>query len=202
MKALLLAIVCVSFAAGSVRGQGGVIGIYKDAAGTNCNLDDKVPGLTPYYIVHVYTSGATGCRYSAPKPACLLAQYLSDTNMFAVTIGNSQTGSSVGYGNCRVGPILVQMLNYFTMGTTPPCCQYWTCPDPYAESNQIEVVDCNMNLVYGHGTLGIVNARPQCTCYLDAATRQLDSSYASPTNCYKVPVEDTTWGSIKNSFSK
>jgi len=185
MKALFLTIICLLLAAGSVWGQAGSIGIFPSAAANCCLLDDKTVGLTLYYVVHVYTPGATACQYWAPRPACFTGAWLSDTNMFPVTIGNSQTGVSVGYGSCRVGPIHVQTLNFFTMGTTPACCYYPVRPDPNEMSGHILVVDCNDHLIYGTGGTGIINGALQCSC-----------GYLCP-----VPVEETTWGEVKSLYS-
>jgi len=186
MKALFLTIICLLLAAGSVWGQAGSIAIFGDNAGQCCLLNDKTVGVTSYYVVHVYATGATACRYSAPRPACFTATFLSDTNMFPVTVGNSQAGVSIGYGSCRFSPIHVQTMNFFTMGTTLPCCPYWVRPDPVAPSGHIEVVDCSYNLLYATGGVGLINAAPQCTC-----------GYPCP-----VPVEDTTWGRVKAAYSE
>lgn len=202
MKALLLTFVCLLFAAGTVWGQAGIIGIYGDNAGTNCNLRDSAPGLTPYYIVHVQTTGATACQYSAPTPACLLATYLSDTNVFPVTVGNSQTGVSIGYGTCRIGAIHVQTISFFTQGLTPPCCKYWTCPDPSEGSGEIRVVDCAQNLLTASGTLGMINANATCPCSWCASMACIEALYRTSSTCFGVPIEDATWGRVKDAYSE
>ena len=201
MKALFLTIICLLLAAGSAWGQAGSIGIFPDNIGMSCALRDNAPGLTPYYIVHINTAGATACRFSAPKPECSTAMWLADTNMFAVTIGNSQTGVSVGYGTCRASPIHVLTINFFTMGTTPPCCYYWTCPDPLAASGQIEVVDCSQNLVYGVGGGGIINSNASCSCGC-ASMACVEALYRASAKCWGVAVEDATWGRVKDAYSE
>jgi len=175
-KALLLSLVLV-FGASMAFAQAGSIGIFADNAGLSCNLSDPGPGLTPYYIVHVNTPGATACQYSAPKPACFTATYLSDTNAFPVTVGSSQTGVSVGYGACKVSPILCQTIQYFTSGTTGSCCYYPVLADPTATPPGIYVVDCQDHLLTATGGKGIIKSGPACNC--------------------NVPAEDTTWGQVK-----
>ena len=76
-------------------------------------------------------------------------------------------------------------MNFFTMGMTPPCCYYPVRPDPAASSGWVEVVDCNYQLTYGNGGIGIINGAPQCDC-----------GYPCP-----VPVEETTWGEVKSLYS-
>jgi len=202
VKALLLAIVCVSFAAGSAWGQAGYIGIFPDKIGSDCALRDSPIGLNLYFIVHVNTAGAAACRFSAPKPQCSTAMWLSDTGQFPVTIGNSQTGVSVGYGVCRSSPIHVLTINFFTIGTTPPCCYYWTCPDPLADSGEIEVVDCNQNLLTTTGGAGIINSTVNCPCNWCASMACVEEIYRTSSNCFGVPVESATWGRVKDAYSE
>jgi hypothetical protein len=176
---LALAVVCTASLA-FAQPQAGTIGIFGDNQGMNCYLYDQAPGLTPYYIVHVYTPGATASQFAAPKPSCLGASWLSDTAVFTVTIGSSQTGVSVGYGTCRVGPIHVLTLNYFTMGTTALCCMYPVVADPTATPPGIYVVDCDYNLLVGNGCYGIVNTDGICHC--------------------ATPAQETTWGQVKSLY--
>jgi len=182
MMRVLLLVVAVACAATLAFGQAGTIGIYGDPAGMSCYLYDTMPGLVQYYIVHVYTPGATGCQFAAPKPLCLGAQWLSDTAPFPVTIGTSQVGVSIGYGTCRVGPIHVLTLNYFAMGTTPPCCMYPVVGDPSATPPGIYVVDCDFNLLPGRGCYGIVNPNVLCHC--------------------ATPTEGATWGKVKSLYNE
>ena len=202
MKALLVAFLPLALAAGSVGAQAGAIGVFGDPRGASCELYDRTPGLTSFYIVHVLTPGAMGSQYSAPKPACLMATWLSDTNMFPVTIGNSQVGMSVAYGSCRVGPIHVQTMNYFGTGTTPACCRYGACPHVNSLAGLIEVIDCDENLVYGWAYEGIVNSTPFCGCYACASPACVEALHRTSSNCYAVSVEDATWGRVKSAYSE
>jgi hypothetical protein len=184
-KALLLSLVLL-VGASMAFAQGGSVGIFSDQAGTSCNLPDAVPGLTTYYIVHVYTTGATACQFVAKKPTCVTATYLSDTAPFPVTIGNSQVGISIGYGTCRVGPIYVLGINYFTTGTTPACCYYKVTCDPLGvdacASGNIDIVDCAFQSALATAGTGIVNANMTCNC--------------------NVPANETTWGGVKALYTE
>jgi len=183
MKKALLLTVFLMLGATLAFAQAGSIGIFANPAATDCNLvAGPASGLALYYIVHVNTPGAVGCEYAAPKPTCMsLAQWLSDSNAFPVTLGNSQTGVSVGYGTCRVAPILVQTLQYFVLGPNPTCCRYPVLPHPI--NGGPNVVDCADNLLIATGGQGIINAVPgQCMC--------------------NVPVESTTWGQMKALYTE
>ena len=162
-------------------GTGGTIGIYNDQQGTDCNLYDGSVGLTSYNVVHLTNFGVTACAYSAPKPSCFTGIYLSDSNIFPVTIGNSQTGVSIGYGSCRPGPIFVQMLMFYNSGTTPPCCLYPLLGLP--TSGNVEVVDCANNLITGYGVTSVIKATGSCACG-------------------SVKVDESTWGRVKSLYSE
>jgi len=179
-KALLISLVLV-FGAGMAFAQGGSIGIFADPAGLNCNLGD-VAGLTQYYIVHVNSAGATACQFSAPKPACFTATYLADTGIFAVTVGSSQTGVSIGYGMCRQSPLHVLTLSYFTNGMTPSCCYYPVLEHPTATPPGLLVVNCAEQLIPATGGKGIIKSGAGCNC--------------------NVPVEETTWGQVKSLYNE
>ena len=166
-----LAIATLAFA------QAGSIGIFADAGATDCNLLDQGPGLCTFNVVHVLTPGATAVEFAAPQPDCFNATYLADVKALALTIGNSQTGSSVGYGACVASPIWVCGIIYFCQGLTEPCCYYPVVPSPSVPENEILIVDCNHEIQYATGGEGIINSDGSCRC--------------------DVPVQETTWGAVK-----
>ena len=179
-KALLLSF-ALMLVASMAFAQAGSVGMFADPAGMSCNLLDLAPsGVKLYYVVHVYTTGATASQYMAKVPLCMTATgaiYLADTNMFSVTLGNSQTGVAVAYGACLTGPIHTQTIQVFAMGITPPCCYWPVTGDPNLPSGLIEGADCSYVTFYPTGGVGIINSQPNCDC--------------------NIPAEDTTWGQLK-----
>jgi hypothetical protein len=184
MKKALLLSFALMLVASMAFGQTGLgsVGMFADPAGASCNLLDMAPmGVKTYFVVHVLTTGATGSQYRAVVPQCMKAtgaMYLSDTNMFGVTIGNSQTGVAVAYPSCLVGPIHTQTISVFAMGTTPACCRWYVDGDPNTGSSVPLIADCAYLVWPGPmGGQGIINSNPTCNC--------------------DVPNEDTTWGQVK-----
>ncbi len=192
MKTLLAAVifVCLSASSGAF-GQPGSIGVFADSWGTNCSLVATTPGVIQYFVVHVYTSGAVGCEYRAPKPTCFNGTWLSDLNAFPVTIGNSQTGIASGYGTCRASPIVVQTIQYYVAGPTPNCCCYYIYPYPDEDPPGIYMVDCADHLLAAREFISIINATSWCFCG--------DSPF--PCINERIPVTDTTWGRLKAVYS-
>ena len=175
---VVCAFLCVAV---SAHAQGGWIALFSDANGLDCDLHDNTPGLCTYYVLHIGTPGATASQFAAPRPSCHMGAYLSDTAVFPVTIGNSQTGVAIGYGACFASPIHILSISFFCQGLTPECCFYDVVPDPNVPSGQIEVVDCNENLSYGLGGTSPVNPNEWCCCMC-------------------TPVEDSTWGRVKSLY--
>ena len=165
---------------------GGAIGVYADQAGTECNIPNVSSGLMTVYVVHINENATSASQFSAPKPACMTgATWLNDTPMYPITLGNSQTGVTVGYGACRNGPLHVLTITYSMSGSSEPCCMYPVLPDPNLASGKIEIVDCGFNLIYGTGTNCTVNANPSCICGRGDI----------------VPAERTTWGHVKALYA-
>jgi hypothetical protein len=183
MKKALLLTVAIMCAATVAFGQAGTIGLYADAAGADCHIPDTVAGLYTVYAVHTNTAGATASQWAAPLPSCYLGIWLSDTPVYAVTIGNSQSGVAIGYGVCLAGPIHVLSISLFNQALTGSCCAWTVIPDPNVPSGQIEVVDCVNALLYGTGFTSYINGNiNDCPC--------------------TVGTEETTWGAVKSIYSE
>lgn len=191
MRRTLSLLLVLSLLPAAAFGQPGTIQIFGDPAGTQCEIMDTAPGLFSLYVVHVFTPGATAAQFSAPKPWCMAdAIYLSDTAVYAVTLGNSQSGVAIGYGACVPSPNHILTMNFFAQGTTLPCCCYYTSPDPLVPSGEIEVVDCANEVLYAFRAPAVINFNHSCLCW------------DLPDGCINgpVPIEDTTWGQVKSIY--
>jgi len=161
---------------------GGHIGIYADVVGNDCNLHDDVSGPRSLYVVHTNVLGATASQFAAPLPLCMTgASWLADQPVHPVTLGNSQTGISVGYGACMNAPIHVMSIIYMSSAASEACCSYPVVRHP--ERPAVEMVDCGSNLVNGYGSTSVVN--PGGTC-----------------GCGTVAVHETTWGRVKAMYKE
>ena len=161
----------------------GSVGLFADPNGLNCNILDEQQGTLSIYVVHLNTLGATGLQFAAPMPPCMTgATWVNDVPNYPVTVGNSQTGVSVGYGACLTAPIHVLTIEYLAAGLSEVCCQYPVIAAPGVPSGKIEVSDCNYNVVYAHGGTSVVN--PDDTC-----------------ECGSIKIHETTWGRVKALYA-
>ena len=166
--------------AAAAYGQGGAITLSSDPAGTSCNLADRNAGLCSIYVVHIEGSGVTGAQFSARAPACFTATWLSDTAVFPVILGDSQSGVSVAYGGCMSSPVHILTITFLCQGLTAECCPYRVLPHPGSTSGEIEVSDCNFTVLYAAGGRAVINGNPGCPCGYGA--------------------EASTWGKVKTLY--
>jgi hypothetical protein len=61
---------------------------------------------------------------------------------------------------------------------------YPVLPNPNFPSGKIEVGDCSNHVVFGVGLVATLNGNSSCPCG------------------YPVPVEETTWGSVKALYAE
>ncbi len=143
----------------------GRIGVFSDTQGTNCNITQSAPfTLFQVYLVHIEATGVTASQFIAPKPPCLNAIWLNDSDVFPVVVGTTQTSKSIGYGSCKSGNFLICTMNFLSQGASPNCCAYDVLPDPLLPSGQYEFSDCDFVVHNGGGKAGVVNANADCPC--------------------------------------
>jgi hypothetical protein len=173
-----MTILLLSMLVGNAMGQPGNIGVFRDPAGLHCQLVTPESGTVTFFLVHLTQGTVSGSQFSAPKPDCLNATYISTTCAFPGCGGDAQTGLSIDYGSCLTGAIVAATVTYVVNGLTDDCCFYNVLPHADAESGKIEIMDCDGQVGFGGGGTGIINAKPWCLCEL-------------------VPVQETTWGGVK-----
>ena len=108
--------------------------------------------------------------------------YLGETSTYAVAVGTTQTGVSIGYGACYSGTIHVLTVRFFGTGLSEPCCVYPVVPDWYHGETEVNVVDCTGQGVVGGAAHAIVNPNSSC-------------------QCGSIKTEEATWGKIKSMYS-
>jgi hypothetical protein len=149
---------------------------------------DATPGLISINVIVSGVSGdpgagLTACQFAAPVSQCFNGVWLSDSQVFPVTLGDSQTGVAIGFGQCLQAPVHVLTINLFCQGPGTECCFVWAVPHPSASSGEIELVDCTETLYFGTGGAAIIQPDAnQCMQY--------------------VPVQETTWGKMKSLYAK
>jgi hypothetical protein len=180
-RVVLLAIATLFAASMAFAATNGSIGIFADPAGTNCNLPGT-PGIAYYYFVHVNAIGATASEWAAPAPSCMTAVRLADLGVFAINLGTTSGGITIGYGTCKTGTFHIMTALYQVVMAPTPCCRWLVVADPNLPSGKIEIPDCAFLMAYGTGGQGIVNMTVNCPC--------------------NVPTQETTWGQVKALYTE
>lgn len=179
-RSVFLALMLICTASVAFAQPPGSIGLFSDPGGTNCDVNDIVPGLVIIYVVHVYTPGATAAQFRVVCGWGANMIYLSDVvTPPYFSIGSSQTGIVIAYGVCATSPNMILALNFFGQGLSAPCSYCQVMDDPTASPPGIYVWDCSDPPQVLNATGGDVVINPVAGCFCD------------------VPVEGTTWGGVK-----
>lgn len=157
------------------------IGAFTDSGGIWCGIEDSGPGVIPIYIVAQFPFGVTATQFLAPIPSCFVgATWVSDTFVFPVTVGNSQTGVAIGFGGCRLGRTHVLTINVQVQGLTEGCCRYAFLPHPDATLDGLEFTDCDFNLFVGTEYASFVTEDGQWTAPLVSDLQPIDGAIDQP----------------------
>lgn len=152
----------------------GRVEIYADPALTQCSLSDTSPRTANVYVSETGYYGDVGLRFRIEPSPGFTGVWISETSPF-VTVGNSQTDLSIGFGSCRYGQFTVLTTTYQLFGTSS--CSTLSI----AAANGFPWPIC----VYCAGEYF-------CDGYL-ALHINCDGS----ANCNPLATEPTTWGRVK-----
>jgi len=173
---MLLVMGVVMLTPTNATAQAGMITIFSDWGGSDCNFTD-FGSLVQVYFFHIFHGGAVASQFRLDVSTAGW-MWLGDMWTFPAVIGNSINGVSLGYGACMPAPTYLGYANF--LGTvSPPCTSIKIVADPRSWSGQIEGFDCASNPTFPSGGMGIVNNDGSCMCE------------------YPLPVEQTTWGQVK-----
>jgi hypothetical protein len=158
-------------------------GFFADATATVDTVFDTGPSVVDIYFVltinDVGAGGASGLKFTAPKPPCLNAVFLGETYNFPV-FGTAQDGVWVMLNGCPVGQFHIGTLSFTVEGLTGDCC--WYVPQPFPSASEVEVEYC------GGGWTWVFPA---------------SSLLINPNDCPSPsPVEESTWGRIKELYKQ
>jgi hypothetical protein len=178
MKIVILAtIVTLLVANAAVAQLGGNLAVYADPLALSCDLQDFVPMICEYYVVHMLTPGVSSSQFMVETNHQGL--FLTEFSPFPIVIGDSRNGIVIAYGACFSGQIHILTMTYFCQGLTPPCGEMSVVGHPTANPPGLLAVDCNNQLVPAQGYTSYINNDGTCSCI-------------SP-----IPVQETTWGQVK-----
>jgi hypothetical protein len=189
MKRLLLLSVSLLLVASLAFAQGGSIGLFSTPLANNCDVYD-IPGLVLVYVVHVYSPGATAAQFIVDdltwSGGAMI--YLAETvtapyiKIGTCAMSGGGIGCAIAFGGCMPSPNMMLTIQYFGNGFSPTCGYIQVMPDPSATPPGIYVTDCSSPPLLLNATGGDVVINPDATCMCN------------------IPVEETTWGGIKNLY--
>jgi len=177
-----------------VHAQGGAIVVSIDRSLASCDIVDS-GALVEVYIGHsLFYEGNTGARFRLDLGG--VEWTLLQTRSLYWTTGDPLTGITVCYESCVTNPVVILEL-LFWGSLAPECSVIRIAGHPV--DGHIWGLDCESNMVPASGFQAVVNPTSQCWCTVgNESTAVEQSAKRVPANfCAVVPVEDTTWGTIK-----
>ncbi len=170
--------------AGSASAQPGAIALSSELNRVDCEIYDEVPGLINFYVLHVFSAGATSSQFMVKIHPGVVLTWLADTITEPfISIGNSQTGIAITYGSCLVSPIHILTITYLAFGLTEECSYLEVTPSPAAALPEVLVTDCSNPPKLYASTGGAIVVNPNAICWCNFH--------------WPDPVGPTTWGQIK-----
>lgn len=181
-KALLIALGIVMSASLALAQPGGMIGLYQDAAGTDCNYEDVAPGLATIYVVHTLVAGATASQFKVQNngwTATFISFSATPPNLYNPN-PDIFSDAAFAYTQCVQGPWLIGSMAWFAGGTGPACASLEVLP----ANGQTDVLaaDCQPSPQFIIGTGGTLTISDDGTCPCEIST------------------EETNWSKIKGLY--
>ncbi|NIO00803.1 MAG: hypothetical protein GTO42_01475 [Candidatus Latescibacteria bacterium] len=185
MKRLLLLGVVVLFISTVSFAQGGLIGLYIDPWGDDCDIEDCKVEIINVYVVHKFAPSPSACQFMIVSSDGFTGAYLGEETplMNGCMFGNSQRGISIAYGECASTPVHILTLRYYLYGTSKPNSYLQVVGDPTNVTPGIYIVDCTTppTLIPAIGGRAYINGD-------------------GTVSCSTTPVEPTSWGRIKSLY--
>lgn len=161
------------------------IGLYSDAAGTNCALNPANFSLATVYVVHTLNSGAKATKFKVNNALGLTPTGNSVTTGY-LSIGTFEAGIEITWPTCTVGNHVLGTMGFF---------------------KQLEVMDCTRTAeVVPHATSEVPGfvitvdcSEPFGTIETATGGRLFGGSDSAACGGCNAPLaaSEKTWGSIK-----
>jgi hypothetical protein len=178
---------------GSVSAQINGIEVSSEWFQSTCQLGNDVgPGIRTVYVRHLASVGSVASRFRVSLGEGTTMTYLSESQAFSTSLGDTQNGISVCYGECLAGDIVLVEISYMSYATDSNCSRIQVVP--HSEALTIETIDCfGVAASAFSQDLYIVAPGESCGC----PTPRSYSGTPQLFSCNPVPVETSTWGFVK-----
>jgi hypothetical protein len=189
MRRLLVLLAVILISGGTAMAQGGLIGLYIDTWGDDCDIYDNGHGIIEVQVVHKFAPQAAAAQFSVITSPGFTGAYLGEelpASLLGGLFGNSQRGISIAYAECRSSPIHILTMKYYMFGTSARNSYIEVVADPTAKPPGIYMVDC---------------AVPFPTLYTAVGGRAYINNDGTA-SCTTTPVRSTTWGGIKAMYAE
>jgi len=189
----LLTLLCPAVAGA----QGYAITVWSDIPGTDCYLEDRVPGIVDLYVFHeMGAAPASGSEFRLAQDASVTLLWLSEQILGGpIWISDTRTGVRIAYAGCVPDRLHIATVSYFGVATSGVCGELGVCP-ALSASEEVGYDCAEQPHVIGAGRVHVNSDYTTCLC--DIGPSAASAARAAWSFCdLPVPVEPTTWGRVK-----
>ena len=176
MKRSVLIVLALMLTASMAFAQNGSVMVFSDEGASDCNFVDA-GGIVQVYVFHMYAPGVIASEWMLDVTQVGWT-HLGDINDFTLTLGTSVAGIAFSYEQCLVGNFRLQTVNF--IGTAAETCSLIGIV-AHPDNATVRSVNCAQGDMIIPGGQGRVNPDGTCSC--------------------AVPVQETTWGTIKALYN-
>jgi len=179
--------------------QGYAITVWADVPGTECLLEDRVPGIVDLYVFHEIggpPGGASGSEFRLAQDPNVTLLWLAEVILGGpIWISDTRTGVYISYEGCVTGRLHIATVTYFGFATSGVCGELGVCPSVAA--TDVVGLDCAAQAhAIGAGLVHVNSDHISCECFVaNGDGPQVPPAF--PFCGLPTPVEPTTWGRVK-----
>ena len=129
------------------------VGVFSNSSGNSTCANIESPSQVLYVVYKDPSANPIkSIQFTASAPLCLHNSMILDESVFPGTIGGSQAGVYIDFGECLVPPIHVLTINVIGGNVVENCC-WWPFTD-------IQIVDCNDEVIGVGSSGGMLSIEP------------------------------------------
>lgn len=173
------------------------VGVFADPSGNFCIVEDR-PGPQTLYVLQKFTLGSTATRFQIEFSPGFAGTLLSVSVPNGTMVGDPMTGVTVNYGSCLSGTVAVLNLHLMLTGTSPECSWVRVTAHPLSVDDMPDSYDCSG--VRAPEDWRGTHIQPPIGPWFHLCPDLAGfghSGYGCKPTSEPLPVEASTWGSVK-----
>lgn len=166
-RPLIVAVLLVALATPALA-DGGHIGLYVDAAFTDCAFVDFMGQVVIVYVVHQLSPAVNASQFRVTIDGYAGILVSVDFPILYIEAPDIFAGDTVPYATCEATPYVLATFSLLSMGTSPECASFQVVADPHTGGEAVLAFDCEGGTLTATGGTLVVNPTVDCVCTVGA----------------------------------